>query len=47
MTGAAFRTAMIRRATAGDGASPLADQVDEAFAMLAGGPATPTNTKES
>ncbi|WP_446220497.1 hypothetical protein [Micromonospora sp. IBHARD004] len=45
-TGAAFRTAMIRWATAGDGAAPLADQVDEAFAMLAGGLATPTPTTE-
>ena len=46
MTGAAFRTAVMRRATAGVGAAPLADQVDEAFAVLAGGLATPTSTTE-
>jgi AcrR family transcriptional regulator len=44
VTGAAFRTAMIRWAT-GDGARSLSDHVHQAFGMLAHGLAEPTPAK--
>jgi MftR C-terminal domain len=49
VTGAAFRTAMIRWA-AGDGARSLSDYVHEAFGMVAAGltePVSPTTTPTS
>lgn len=44
LTGAAFRTAMIRWATA-DGSGPFADLVDEAFRLLSSGLAEPTDNQ--